>query len=100
MTSIYDLNNVGTRLMRRPTLPTIRISFGFSIGSANGNIYFFIAVNYDDEGDVGDVNDDGDNNDNIYTDDQEALDCLDRDGEAESDEENCVDERTYHLKSI
>ena len=59
-----------------------------------------IAVNYDDEGDVGDVNDDGDNNDNIYTDDQEALDCLDRDGEAESDEENGVDESSHHLKSI
>ena len=63
-------------------------------------IFCLIAVNYDDEGDFGDVNDDGDNNDNIYTDDQEALDCLDRDGEAESDEENGVDERSHHLESI
>ena len=36
----------------------------------------------------------------MFTDDQEALDCLDRDGEAESDEEDCVDERSHHLKSI
>ena len=29
---------VATRLMRRPTLPTIRISFGFSIGSGKSNL--------------------------------------------------------------
>ena len=29
---------VATRLMRRPTLPTIRISFGFSIGSRKSNL--------------------------------------------------------------
>ena len=33
----------------------------------------------------------------MFTDDQEALDCLDRDGETESDQENSVDQRSHHL---
>ena len=33
----------------------------------------------------------------MFTDDQEALDRLNRDGETESDQENSVDQRSHHL---
>ena len=36
----------------------------------------------------------------MITNDQEALDCLNSDGEAESDQENGVDQRSHNLQTI
>ena len=98
--------------MRRPTLPTIRISFGFSIGSGKGNLLMItmlmmmkamllmlikvmllmlkmmllmlMLINMM----------------MMITNDQEALDCFNGDGEAESNQENCIDQRSHHLDPV
>ena len=102
--------------MRRPTLPTIRISFGFSIGSGKGNLLMItmlmmmkamllmlmlmlikvmllmlkmmllmlMLINIM----------------MMITNDQEALDCFNGDGEAESNQENCIDQRSHHLDPV
>ena len=36
----------------------------------------------------------------MITNDQEALDCFNGDGEAESNQENCIDQRSHHLDTI